>query len=307
MLRYGASRLGQTVLVAIGVSLIAFAVPRLTGSPADVLLPPDASTDDVRLLERAWGLDDSWPTQYQRFVVNTTTGEFGESLAYSVPVSDLLRDRFPVTLALAGLALLIVVPVGVALGVASGVTRGGAPDWIIRGFAFSLQAAPSFWLGIVLIYVVSIRLGWLPISGDTRSFKTYVLPAVTLAHFPLAVLIRLTRKEVLEVLDSDYVEFARMKGMPERVVIWKHVLRNSLISPLTYSGFLVAALLTGTVIVETIFALPGVGSLAVDAIRGRDFPVIQTLLIVFALIYVVMNFCVDLTYGVIDPRLRRPT
>ena len=287
------------------MSLIAFVVPRLIGSPADVLLPPTATQDDVIRLEQLWGLDQPLPLQYLRFVANATTGNFGDSFVLNGPAAGAIGSRLPVTLALAGFALLIVIPFGVALGVISAVNRGRTLDRVIRAGAFTLQGIPSFWLGILLIWLFVLKLRMLPLSGGD-ALLDYVLPAIVLAHFPLAALLRLTRKEALEVLQSDFVDFARMKGLSESAVVWKHMLRNSLIAPMTYAGFLVASLLTGTVIVETIFALPGVGQLAVQSIQSRDYAVIQALLMLFAFTYVASSFLVDILYGVADPRIRRP-
>lgn len=302
MTRFILRRFGQSAVVLFFVSIVIFALPRLIASPVTVLLPPNATAEQVAAVEHLWGLDRPLVVQYMTFVRNALVGDFGESRVFRSGAMDVIVDRFPVTLNLTLIALLVIIPLGIGGGLIAALRHGRASDTSIRGTALLFQSLPSFWLGVILILVFSVHFGWLPTSG-VGSWQSYVLPAITLAHFPLAAILRISRVSMLEVLGSDYVEFARAKGMPERTVILKHALRNALITPLTYLGFTLAALLTGSVIVETVFAMPGVGSLAVQSIKSLDYAVVQSLVLMFAVIYLGANLIVDILYGIVDPRL----
>lgn len=295
-------RLAQSTIVLLFVSLVIFVLPRLIASPASALLPPDATQADVQRVEELWGLNRPLPIQYLAFLGNVLKGDFGESRVYSTQAFSVILDRFPVTLSLSLAALLLILPLGIGGGILAALHHARPLDSGVRAVALVLQSVPSFWLGIILINIVAVHLGLLPTSG-TGNWMNYVLPAVTLATFPLAALVRITRMSMLEVLDSDYVEFARSKGLPERTVILRHAVRNALITPLTYLGFTLVALLTGSVIIETVFALPGVGLLAVQSIRAFDYSVAQALILIFATICIVTNLIVDILYGIVDPRI----
>lgn len=303
MIRFLLRRFGQALIVLFVVSVVVFVLPRLISSPAEVLLPPNATETQVRALEHLWGLDQPLWVQYGAFVRNAVEGNFGDSRVFDRTASQIIASRLPVTISLALIALVLIVPLGVGGGLVSALRRGKPADVGLRGGALIFQSLPSFWLGIVLILLFAVRLHWFPSSG-VDTWAGYLLPAVALAHFPLAAMLRITRVSMLEVLSSDYVEFARAKGMPEHRVVLRHALRNALITPLTYFGFTLAALLTGSVVVETVFALPGVGALAVESIRNLDYAVVQALVLLFAVIYLGANLLVDIAYGIVDPRLR---
>lgn len=266
------------------------------------MLPPQATAEQVAALEHEWGLDEPLPVQYVTFLTNAVQGEFGRSYTFRQDAADVIWNRLPTTLRLVATALLIVVPLGIAGGVMSALYHNRTGDVAIRALALVSQSIPSFWLGLVLVAALSVKLGWFPASGATTA-RSYILPAVAVATFPLAALLRITRSSVLEVLNSDFVEFARSKGLSEWRVTWIHVLRASLIAPITYLGFATAALVAGSVVVETVFAMPGVGYLSVIAVRSLDYPVIQAVILLFVVINVFQSFAVDLTYRLLDPRV----
>jgi peptide/nickel transport system permease protein len=212
-------------------------------------------------------------------------------------------ERLPATLSLAGAAILVSLLIAVPIGVLSAVKRDSALDYGGKTIALLGQSMPSFWLGIVLIWIFAVGLGWLPASGR-GDWTHYVLPAVALGWYQVAAVMRLVRSSMLDVLDSEYVKLARIKGVAEPSVVWKHCLRNAAIPPLTYIGFIVAVLLTGSVVIETVFSWPGVGLLAIDAVRYRDFPVVQTVVLLYAAKFVLINLVVDVAYVYVDPRIR---
>jgi len=270
----------------------------------DALLPDDASQEQIDSFTREWGLDKPLWQQYLTFLGNAVQGDFGTSLKW--PGEDAMGfvlDRMPATLELGGLAILISVFIAMPLGVAAAVYKGSPIDNGAQLFALLGQSLPNFWLGIVLIWVFSVWLGWLPTSG-TGTIYHAILPAITIAWFQVSALARLTRSAMLEVLDAEYIRLARVKGVAEWKVIWKHALRNAAVVPLTYFGILAASILTGSVVIETVFSWPGMGWVAIEAIRGRDFPVVQAVIVAYAVIYMLSNLFVDLLYVIIDPRIR---
>lgn len=299
-------RLGQSIAVLFVVTLVIFILPRLVGSPANIMLPPTATGEEVKALEELMGLDKPLPTQFLIFIQNALQGDFGESTSYRVPAIEAVMERFPVDLKLAGAALLLVIPLGFIGGVLSALRLNGAADVGIRSFALVFQSLPNFWMGLMMVYIFSVQLGWLPTAG-VGTWQHYVLPAITACTFPLVALLRVTRTSVLEIMDSEYIEFARAKGLSERKVIWKHMLRNALIAPVTYLGFAMATLLAGSVVVETVFAMPGIGYMSVQAVHSFDYAVVQTVVLLMAVIHVALNLIVDLTYHLIDPRIDRAT
>ena len=242
--------------------------------------------------------------QYLTFLQNAAVGDFGDSTKWKgSTAAEVVLERLPATLQLGGLAVLISVVAAIPMGVMSAVWRGSVFDRMAGIIALLGQSLPAFWLGIVLMWIFAVILGWFPTSGY-GGLSYMILPAVAMAWFQIAALTRLTRSAMLEVLDSEYVKLARIKGVNERTVIWKHAFRNAAIVPVTYFGVLAGSLLTGSVVVETVFAWPGTGLLAIDAIRGRDFPVVQSVVLFFAVFYLLANFLVDVLYAVIDPRIR---
>ena len=309
MQRYILVRLSQSFLVLFAVSIIIFGLARLSGNPLDLLVPEDAEPEDIVDMERKWGLDRPLHVQYFTFLSNALRGDFGKSLRYTdKDAMQMVMQRFPATLLLAGLALVISTSIAVPVGILSALKKDTPADFTAKIFALLGQSAPSFWVGIMLMWIFAVELGWLPTSGTGEpGFDRVVhllLPALSIGWYQVAALMRLVRSSMLEVLDSEFIKLARIKGVTETRVVWKHALRNAAIAPITLFGLLVAQLVTGTVVTETVFAYPGVGLLAVDAIRYRDFQVMQTIVVVFAVIFVGINLLVDIIYAYVDPRIR---
>ena len=309
MQRYILVRLSQSLVVLFAVSIIIFGLARLSGNPLDLLVPEDAEPEDIVDMERKWGLDRPLHVQYFTFLSNALRGDFGKSLRYTdKDAMQMVMQRFPATLLLAGLALVISTSIAVPVGILSALKKDTPADFTAKIFALLGQSAPSFWVGIMLMWIFAVELGWLPTSGTGEpGFDRVVhllLPALSIGWYQVAALMRLVRSSMLEVLDSEFIKLARIKGVTETRVVWKHALRNAAIAPITLFGLLVAQLVTGTVVTETVFAYPGVGLLAVDAIRYRDFQVMQTIVVVFAVIFVGVNLMVDIIYAYVDPRIR---
>jgi peptide/nickel transport system permease protein len=298
-----ARRLLQGLAVLVLVATAIFFLGRLTGNPADLMLPEDATGEDRQRLIEALGLDGSLFTQYVAFISGALKGDLGTSLRMRQPAVDIFLSRLPNTLAIIPWALLLAMTVGIPLGVVAAINRGRLLDRAAGTVAVLGIAMPSFWLGIVLIFLFSVELGWLP-SGRMGGPEHYVLPVITLGAFLTAGFMRLTRSSMLEVLDSEYVKLARIKGLSERVVIWKHCLRNALIPVLTLWGVFVGNLITGAIVTETVFAWPGVGRLTYEAVIYRDFPLLQAVIILKAMLILGINLCVDILYAYVDPRIR---
>ena len=304
MQRFIIIRVFYALIVLFIVSIIVFALARISGNPVDVFLPFDATDEQQAALERDLGLDQPLPIQYLKFVGNALRGEFGNSIKWDGQSAlGLVAQRFPATLQLAGIAMVISLLIAVPIGVLSAVKKDSIFDLIGKIIALGGQSLPPFWLGIVLIFIFAVQLDFFPTSGRGGGMNL-ILPAITLGWFQVAAMMRLVRSSMLEVLDTEYVKLARIKGIVEWKVIWKHALRNASIPPLTYFGIVAGQLMTGAVITESVFTWPGTGLLAVDAIRARDYPVIQTVVITFAGIYVLANLAVDILYAYLDPRIR---
>ena len=303
MLEFVARRLLHTALVTLGVVTLAFVALRLSGDPAATMLPGDASVDELRDLRHALGLDRPLHVQYVVFLGGAVRGDFGDSFRHQQPAFGLVLERLPATLELAFAALLLAVAVALPLGIVAAIYRGRAVDMLAMGFAVVGQATPYFWMGIMLILVVSVELGWLPTSGR-GGWPHLILPAVTLGTHFAASLARLTRTSMLEVLGQNFVTTARAKGLGEPRVVLAHALKNAAVPVVTLIGLQFGMLLGGAVVTETIFAWPGVGRLAVQSIFVRDYPVVQAGVLVLALVFVAINLAVDLLYGTLDPRIR---
>lgn len=303
MAQYLFRRLWQFVVVLLGVSAVTFAITNLTGNPAALLLPPDASQAQVEALSRRLGLDQPLHVQYGRFLANAVTGDFGNSLRQGRPALEVVMERVPATALLGFTALALSILVAVPVGTFTAVRRGSFYDTFATGLVLLGQSLPSFWLGLMVILVFGVTLRWLPISG-MGTWLQLVGPALTLSFFPMARNVRLLRSSVIETLNLDFVRTARSKGLPEHVIVRKHVLRNALIPFVTIVGLQVGFLLGGAVIVETIFAWPGIGRLMVQAVQGRDFPVIQAGVILIATAFMVVNLLTDLLYAALNPRIR---
>jgi len=296
-------RLGRALVTLWLVVTVVFVVLRFSGDPVRLLLPSDATEAQVQALRVELGLDESIPVQYGRFVLQLVQGDLGESLRFNQPALDLVLTRFPATAQLALVAFAVAAIVGLAIGSLSAFVRGSALDRFAMAVMGFLQAAPSFFLGIMFILLFSVQLGWFPTSGYGKPSQL-VLPALTLCALTLASIARITRSSLLETLRTDYVRTARSKGLSERVVWSRHALRNAALPLATMLGLELAQLLSGAVIVETVFAWPGIGRLAIDSVAARDYPVVQAAVLLIASIFVVINLLVDLSYLVLDPRTR---
>ena len=303
MRSYLLRRLWQSLLVLFGVSVVVFLILHLTGDPAALLLPPDATAEDIARFRTAMGFDDPVAVQYVRFLKGAVRGDFGESLRHGEPAMGLVLERLPATFELAGAGLLIAFTLAIPAGIISAVRRNTTVDYVSTVVALLGQAMPTFWLGIMLILVFSVRLNWLPSSGR-GGLEHLILPAITLGLFTTARITRLTRSGMLEVLSQDYIRTARAKGVGDRR--WcgstRSRTRRSRSSPSWASSS--APLLGGSVITETIFAWPGVGRLSVQAIFNRDYPVVQSAVFLLASTFVIVNFLVDVIYTYLDPRIR---
>jgi len=296
-------RLLQSLVVLLGVSFVVFAILYLTGDPALVLLAPDASAEDVRRFREVMGFNDPFFVQYGRFLKGALQGDFGQSLRHGEPAFGLVLERMPATFQLAGAALLLALCLAIPAGIVSAVRRNTALDYVSTVVALFGQSLPSFWLGIMLILLFSVQFHLLPSSGRGTPGHL-VLPAVTLGLFTTARITRLTRSGMLEVLSQDYIRTARAKGVSDRPVVWKHALKNAAIPIVTIVGIELGTLLGGSVIIESIFAWPGVGRLSVQAIANRDYPVVQAAVFLLATTFVIVNLVVDLLYTYLDPRIR---
>jgi ABC-type dipeptide/oligopeptide/nickel transport system permease component len=303
MFPYVVRKCAHTALVALGVVTLVFAALRLSGDPAATMLPGDATVDDLAALRTALGLDRPVYVQYVTFLADAVRGDFGTSFRHQQPALTLVMERLPATLELAFAALVLSVVIALPLGIVAALYRGRIPDMLAMAFAVVGQATPFFWMGIMLILIVSLELGWLPTSGR-GTWRHLVLPAVTLATHLAAVLARLTRTSMLEVLGQQYVVTARAKGLRERSVVLVHALKNAAVPVVTLVGLQFGTLLGGAVVTETVFAWPGVGRLAVQSIFVRDYPVVQAGVFVLALSFVALNLLVDVLYGWLDPRIR---
>jgi peptide/nickel transport system permease protein len=300
---YLLSRLGQTVLVVFLSLTAVFFLMRLGGDPVLLFLPMDIQAKDLTEFRQRLGFNDPVAIQYGRFIGRAIGGDFGESLRYKQDALGLVLERLPATLYLAVAALGLTFLVAVPVGVLSAVRRGSLFDFFGMGAAVLGQAVPGFWLGLMLIYLFSVKLGWLP-TGGTGSARHFVMPCVVLASFYAARMARLTRSSVLDTLNEEFVLTARAKGLAEWVVIAKHALKNSAIPIVTLAGLDTGQLLGGAVITETIFAWPGLGRLTVQALLNRDFPVVLAAVFIFSVTYTLINLVVDLLYGWLDPRTR---
>jgi peptide/nickel transport system permease protein len=303
MTTYFTRRLLQSLVVLLGVSFVVFFILHLTGDPALVLLPPDASPEDVRRFREVMGFNDPFFVQYGRFLAGALRGDFGQSIRHGESAFHLVVERMPATFELAGAALLIALALAIPAGIVSAVRRNSLLDYVSTVVALLGQSMPTFWLGIMLILLFSVQFHLLPSSGR-GTLEHLVLPAVTLGLFTTARITRLTRSGMLEVLGQDYIRTARAKGVSDPPVVWKHALKNAAIPIVTIVGIELGTLLGGSVITETIFAWPGVGRLSVQAIANRDYPVVQAAVFLLATTFVIVNLMVDVVYTYLDPRIR---
>jgi peptide/nickel transport system permease protein len=304
MQRYIIRRLVQSVLAMLVISIVIFGLVRVSGNVLDYMLPQEATQEMYDLVEEAWGLDKPVHVQYYVYMKKLLQGDLGESGSFrGKSVSDLIASRFPSTLQLSGFALLISTLMAVPIGVIAAVKKDTPLDYAGKVIALVGQSAPAFAIGLILMWIFAVELGWLPASGK-GGIKNMILPGIALGWFQVAALMRLTRSSMLEVLDSEYVKLARIKGVPEWKVIWKHCFRNALIVPLTYMGLIGAVLITGAVVTETVFAWPGLGLLVIEAIITRDYLLVQGVVLFFTAGFILINLLVDIVYAYVDPRIR---
>lgn len=302
-LRFLLSRAAQGLIVMFGVSALVFFALFLTGDPAVLMMAPDSTAAEIDAFREAMGFDDPIIVQYGRFLVDAVQGDLGSSLRYSRPAMDLLADRLGATALLALSALLWSSLLGFVLGAIAAVRKNSPIDFVIRVISLLGQAVPVFWLGLMLIILFSLNLRWLPSSGY-GSLSHLVMPSLALGAYYLSAITRLVRSSLIETLGENYVRTARAKGLTEWRIVVRHALRNAMIPVVTLQGMYLASLMGGALVTEIIFAWPGIGRLAVEAIQNRDFPVVQAVVLFAALVFVVANFLVDVAYTWLNPRIR---
>lgn len=303
MQRYIVQRLSQGIILLFMVMAIVFFLGRLTGNPVDLMLPEDATEEDRQAMIETLGLDGPTQKQFAIFMANALRGDLGDSIRYRQPAVDMFFSRLPNTLKLVPATMIIALVMAIPLGILSALRRGSIIDRVSGTIAVLGIATPNFWLGILMIYIFSVKLGWLP-SARIGGFRHYILPTITLGTFLVAGFMRLIRSSMLEILDSEFVKLARIKGLRELIVIWKHCLRNALIPVLTLMGVFMAGLVTGAIVTETVFAWPGIGRLTYEAVIFRDYPLLQAVIILDAALILLINLAVDILYAYIDPRIR---
>ena len=304
MQRYIVIRFAQGLFALLIVTMIVFGLGRVTGDPSTIILGMDATAADYAALKIRLGLDKPIVVQYGIYMGNLLQGDLGSSIKYpELGAGGAVIKRLPATLYLAGVSLVLAIGIGVPLGVLSAVKRDTPFDTSSKVFALLGQSVPNFWLGLMMMWLFAVNLGWLPTSG-TGGYKNFIMPAITLGSFQIAAITRLVRSSMLETLDSEYVKLARIKGIAEWKVLWKHCLRNAALTPLTYFGIIAAITLTGSVTTETVFSWPGTGLLAFQSVLSRDFELIQALVLVFSGLFIFSSFFVDILYAYLDPRIR---
>ena len=303
MRRYIVGRVFQAVVALLGVTCVAFLLVSLSGDPAFILLTPEAGEEQRAAFRTLYGLDQPLPVQYARYVSHVALGDFGRSFAFNRPAIQVVLERLPATLLLTATAVALGVVVGMPAGVAAAVKASGPLDRLVMALVLLGQSVPTFWLGLLMIRIFAVNLRWVPVSGHGTVLHL-VMPAVALGLYLAALLARLTRSEMLEALAQDYVRTARAKGLSERVVTVAHALGNALLPIVTLIGLQLGALLGGAVVTETVFAWPGIGSLVLDAILRKDYPVVLAAVEFVAFGFIAINMALDLLYGYLDPRLR---
>jgi len=304
MQAYILRRVAQGILAIFVISTVTFALARVSGDPLNVLLPEEASEEQIELIKAEWGLDKPLHMQYIQYLGKLFRGDLGEAMAWpNSTATELIVQRLPNTIKLSALALIVSGVIAFPVGVLVAIKKDTPFDYGGKLFAILGQSAPTFAVGLILMWIFAVQLNFFPTSGS-GGFEYMVLPALALGYYNVAALMRLTRSSMLEVLDTEYVKLARIKGVPEWKVVWKHCFRNALIVPLTYFGLIGAVLITGSVVIETVFAWPGLGHLVIKAILFRDYVVVQAVVLLFATAFVIINIMVDVLYAYIDPRIR---
>ena len=304
MQAYILRRVAQGILAIFVICTVTFALARVSGDPLNVLLPEEASEEQIELIKAEWGLDKPIHMQYLQYLGKLFRGDLGEAIAWpNSTATELIVQRLPNTVKLSALALIVSGVIAFPVGVLVAIKKDTPFDYVGKLFAILGQSAPTFAVGLILMWIFAVQLNFFPTSGS-GGVEYIILPALALGYYNVAALMRLTRSSMLEVLDTEYVKLARIKGVPEWKVVWKHCFRNALIVPLTYFGLIGAVLITGSVVIETVFAWPGLGDLVIKAILFRDYVVVQAVVLLFATAFVIINIMVDVLYAYIDPRIR---
>ena len=303
MTRFIIIRLLQAFVALIGITVIVFFLVRASGDPMSLLANPNMTREQYQNIKTRLGLDKSWGEQFLIYMKDVSRGNLGESLVRERHVIDMIKESLPNTLKLIIPSFIITMLLAFILGIMAATYRDSLWDNGVKFLAVLGQALPGFWVAIMAVLIFSVDLGWLPVAGMATP-ANYVLPVGTMVFFILPGMMRLVRSSMLDVLDSEYIKMARIKGLPESLVIWKHALRNALITPLTVAGMIFAMLITGAVITETIFNWPGMGRLLIEGTFARDFPVVQAITIVTAVFVLGINLLVDISYAYIDPQIR---
>jgi peptide/nickel transport system permease protein len=303
LLSYIVRRCFYAVFVLFGVGSLVFFISRITGDPVAIMLPPDATAQQIDALRQSLGLDKPVWEQYVMFLGDLVRLDLGSSLRYNQSVVQLILERLPATLQLAGTALVISLLIAVPVGIVSALKKGTIVDSLVMVFVLIGQAMPVFWMGVLLILMFAVQLNWLP-TGGIGTWKHLILPSIALGLHMTALVTRLLRSSLLESLGSDYVRTARAKGLLTKTVVGKHAMRNSLLPVITVVGLEIGSLLGGSVVTETVFSWPGVGQLLIQAITFRDFPLVQGIIILLAGVFVLINLLVDIMYAVLDPRIQ---
>lgn len=303
MQRFIILRVLQGLLAVLVISMVVFALSRIAGDPIDAILDDEAGKEQIERLRKEWGLDKPLHIQYATYMRRLLVGDLGVSFRWNKPVVELIGERLPATIQLSAFALVITGLIAFPVGVLSAVKKDSWFDAFGKGFAILGQSAPTFAVGLFLMFIFAVMLGWLPTSGK-GGFRYMLLPGFALGYYNVAAIMRLTRSSMLDVLDTEYVKLARIKGVPEWKIIWKHCFRNALIGPLTYFSLIFAVLITGSVVIETVFAWPGIGLMVFEAINTKDHITLQAVVMLFSLLYIAINIIVDITYAYVDPRIR---
>jgi ABC-type dipeptide/oligopeptide/nickel transport system permease component len=301
--KYIARRVGQGLITILFLSVIVFLMSRVSGDPLNLMLPIDAPPEMRERMEQRLGLDQPLPVQFGRYLGDLLQGDFGTSIRHREPVAQMYLERFPNSMRLIVPAFVLAWIIGVPLAVVAASTRFRSLRRALTIFSTVGMATPLFWLGIVLILVFSVRLGWLPASR-MGGIDHHILPVSAMALFLLAGIMRLVRSSMLDSMGSEFIKLARLKGVPERSVIWSHALRNSLTAGITFLGVYFSVLITGSIVIEKVFAWPGNGRLLYDGIIARDYPVVQGVILMSALLIVLVNLAVDILQAYLDPRVR---
>jgi len=296
-------RLLQAFVALIGISILIFVLVRASGDPALLMAGSTSTPEEIDRIRADMGLDKSLPEQYWIFVTDLAQGDLGESFVKQRPVTDMIAELLPNTISLSATSFFLSMLLALFLGVLGATKRDTFLDNGVKFIAVLGQALPVFWVGIMAIMIFAVQLRILPTSG-MGTFAHFVMPVAVMSFFLLPGMMRLVRSSMLDVLDSEYIKMARIKGLPERIIIWKHALRNALIAPLTVAGMLFAMLITGTVVLENVFNWPGIGRLLLQGVMGRDFAVVQGIILMLAVVVLMVNLLVDVLYAYIDPRIR---